>query len=59
MNMISCGERCKHQKNGYCVLDGRAKITNSVSSACRYYEQAENSTGGSTDDKGGKADESI
>lgn len=41
MNMISCGERCRHQKNGYCMLDGRAKITDSAESGCCYFQQAE------------------
>lgn len=45
MNMIVCGSDCRYQKDGYCCLEGRAVITNAVSSPCCYYEQKENRTG--------------
>lgn len=41
MNFILCNEKCKHQKEGYCSLEGSAKITNAVTSSksgCCYYE---------------------
>jgi hypothetical protein len=41
MNMIVCGSDCRYQKDGYCCLEGRAVITNAVSSPCCYYEQNE------------------
>ncbi len=41
MNMINCGERCLHQKNGYCMLDGRAKISDSAGSGCCYFRREE------------------
>lgn len=44
MNFILCNEKCKHQKDGYCGLEGQAKITNAVTSSgesgCCYYECA-------------------
>ena len=39
MNMIVCGSDCRYQKDGYCCLEGRAVITNAVSSPCCYYEK--------------------
>ena len=39
MNMIVCGNDCRYQKDGYCCLEGRAVITNAVSSPCCYYER--------------------
>ena len=42
MNFILCNEKCKHQKDGYCSLEGSAKITNAVTSSksgCCYYEE--------------------
>ncbi len=39
MNMIVCGIDCRYQKDGYCCLEGRAVITNAVSSPCCYYEK--------------------
>lgn len=39
MNMIVCGNDCRYQKDGYCCLEGRAVITNAVSSPCCYYEK--------------------
>ncbi len=40
MNMIVCGSDCRYQKDGYCCLEGRAVITNAVSSPCCYYEKS-------------------
>lgn len=45
MNFILCNEKCKHQKEGYCGLEGSAKITNAVTSSrsgCCYYEGIQN-----------------
>ena len=42
MNMIVCGSDCRYQKDGYCSLEGRAVITNAVSSPCCYYEKNDN-----------------
>jgi hypothetical protein len=39
MNMIVCGSDCRYQKDGYCCLEGRAVITNAVSSPCCYYQK--------------------
>lgn len=39
MNMIVCGNDCRYQKDGYCCLEGRAVITNAVSTPCCYYEK--------------------
>jgi hypothetical protein len=38
MNLIICNENCKHQQDGYCSLEGGAKITNALSAPCCYYE---------------------
>ncbi|MCL2036048.1 MAG: hypothetical protein FWG83_01505 [Oscillospiraceae bacterium] len=38
MNMIICNEKCRHQKDGYCGLNGVAQITNALASPCCYYE---------------------
>ena len=51
MNMIVCGRNCRYQKDGYCCLEGRAVITNAVSSPCCYYTESasdenDNSGGG-------------
>ena len=27
MNMIICGEKCTHQKDGYCMLEGTPSLT--------------------------------
>ena len=43
MNMILCGSDCRYQKDGYCCLEGRAVITNAVSSPCCYYQKTEKS----------------
>lgn len=39
MNLIICGEDCKHQKEGYCCLEDIAKITDAVTTSCCYYEK--------------------
>ena len=41
MNMIVCGRNCRYQKDGYCCLEGRAVITNAVSSPCCYYDETD------------------
>ncbi|MBP3857534.1 MAG: hypothetical protein IK990_18185 [Ruminiclostridium sp.] len=46
MNMIVCGSDCRYQKDGYCCLEGRAVITNAVSSPCCYYEKKSVQSGG-------------
>ncbi len=53
MNFIVCGRNCRHQRDGYCCLEGKAVITNAVTSPCCYYEEKEkNQTGGSKADHG-------
>jgi len=42
MNMIICNEKCRHQKEGYCVLTGMAQITNALASPCCYFESNAN-----------------
>ena len=37
MNMIPCGENCKHQQEGYCCLEENARITGA--SKCRYFDE--------------------
>ena len=37
--MIVGGNDCRYQKDGYCCLEGRAVITNAVSTPCCYYEK--------------------
>ncbi|NLJ17108.1 MAG: hypothetical protein GX346_08250 [Clostridiales bacterium] len=46
MNFILCNEKCKHQKDGYCSLEGSAMITNAVTSSanCCYFEKPDNKT---------------
>jgi len=39
MNLIICNERCRHQKEGYCSLEGSSQITNALASPCCYYEE--------------------
>lgn len=41
MNFIVCSRSCRHQKDGYCCLEGKAVITNAVTSPCCYYEEKE------------------
>lgn len=36
MNMIPCGESCKHQKDGYCCLESGGKLTGA--SGCRFFD---------------------
>ncbi|MCL2108454.1 MAG: hypothetical protein FWH20_03800 [Oscillospiraceae bacterium] len=40
MNLIICNESCRHQKEGYCGLEGSSQITNALASPCCYYESA-------------------
>ncbi len=37
MGIITCGEECKHQKEGYCNLENASKITN-TDKKCPYFE---------------------
>jgi hypothetical protein len=46
MNLIICNEGCRHQKDGYCCLEGSSQITNALASPCCYYEET------TTKDKG-------
>lgn len=57
MNMILCGSDCRYQKDGYCCLEGRAVITNAVSSPCCYYQKNEKAqpVGNTEDDTDGGA----
>lgn len=41
MNFIVCSRSCRHQRDGYCCLEGKAVITNAVTSPCCYYEEKE------------------
>ncbi|MFT3950717.1 MAG: hypothetical protein QM689_01920 [Oscillospiraceae bacterium] len=34
MNMVYCTERCRHQKDGYCILEYGATVTNAVDGMC-------------------------
>ena len=38
MNIVTCGENCRYQKDGYCVLE---ELNHSASSCslCKYYEK--------------------
>lgn len=38
MNMIMCGEQCRHQKDGYCALNDLTHADSAVSSKCKYFE---------------------
>ncbi len=42
MNLILCNEKCRYQKEGYCGLEGSAKITNALTSPCCYFDPPEN-----------------
>lgn len=37
--MIPCAESCLHQCDGYCTLEGKARVTNSTLKTCPFYEQ--------------------
>lgn len=38
MNLVSCGERCVHQRDGYCTLDGLEEPVGSAASGqCAYF----------------------
>ncbi|MCL2019689.1 MAG: hypothetical protein FWG70_08025 [Oscillospiraceae bacterium] len=39
MNLIICNEGCRHQRDGYCCLEGSSQITNALASPCCYYEE--------------------
>lgn len=41
MNLILCSEPCCHQKDGYCRLEGNAKITNALASPCCYFQSTD------------------
>lgn len=49
MNMIICSENCKHQKDGYCCLEGEMYVTNALSSPCRYYKKVKKQKGAEND----------
>ena len=53
MNMIVCANDCRYQKDGYCTLEGRAVITNAVSSPCCYYEKNVRADGADKNEKTG------
>ena len=38
MNIVVCNENCRHQKDGYCVLDDLTHAEAAASSKCKYYE---------------------
>ncbi|GHU46413.1 hypothetical protein FACS1894120_3200 [Clostridia bacterium] len=44
MNMIVCGEQCKHQREGYCCLEGESRITGAIKSPCWYFYPNEKNT---------------
>lgn len=38
MNLVSCGEHCIHQRDGYCTLDGLEEpVESAASGRCTYY----------------------
>ncbi len=39
MNLISCDQRCRYQKDGYCVREGTTNITGSPDDGCLFYER--------------------
>ncbi|MCH5207498.1 MAG: hypothetical protein J1F04_01330 [Oscillospiraceae bacterium] len=41
MNFITCGENCRWQKDGFCVLEDLSRACSSLnpSSKCRYFEE--------------------
>lgn len=40
MNMILCGENCRHQKDGYCILEDLTHARGGVGgSKCVYFEK--------------------
>ena len=41
MNMILCGENCRHQKDGYCCLEEWGRLNDARSSPCCYFEEKE------------------
>jgi hypothetical protein len=59
MNMIVCGNNCRYQKDGYCCLEGRAVITNAVSTPCCYYESTGSRSETSSGEDSGKAEGTV
>ena len=50
MNMIVCGERCVHQKDGYCILEKITSLTSDLQhEPCAYFQEP----GGRIPDSGG------
>jgi len=40
MNMIVCGERCVHQKDGYCILERITSLTSDAQrEQCAYFQK--------------------
>ncbi len=37
MNIISCGENCRHQTDGYCMLEDLTHAEADASMKCRYF----------------------
>lgn len=44
MNLIVCGENCRHQREGYCALDNITRLTKDTRAKCGYYEDLDNWT---------------
>ncbi len=38
MNMVTCTERCKHQRDGFCHLENGASPSASTNRECCFYE---------------------
>ncbi|MCL1823585.1 MAG: hypothetical protein FWG44_05220 [Oscillospiraceae bacterium] len=51
MNLIICNEKCRHQTDGYCCLEGSSQITNALASPCCYYEDKSDSKSKQNDEK--------
>ena len=41
MNMIFCNASCKHQKDGYCVLENAELVSNNANKDCCFFEPVE------------------
>ena len=41
MNMITCGEHCRHNRDGYCSLNHISSIKGAVGVKCGYFSFAE------------------
>ncbi len=37
MNLIVCGENCRHAKEGYCALDHVTQLSGSTQKGCGYF----------------------